>query len=50
MFTIIGTVAEIEATLISERVQAGMQAAEGGGTHVGAWSVASSKRPPGLAR
>jgi DNA invertase Pin-like site-specific DNA recombinase len=35
MFTIIGKMAEIEATLISERVQAGMQAAEGGGMHLG---------------
>lgn len=35
MFTIIGAMAELESSLISERVQAGMQAAKEEGTHVG---------------
>ena len=35
MFTIIGAIAELESSLISERVQAGMQAAKEEGTHVG---------------
>ena len=35
MFTIIGAMAELESSLISERVQAGMQAAQEEGTHVG---------------
>ena len=35
MFTIIGAMAQFESSLISERVQAGMQAANDEGTHVG---------------
>jgi len=35
MFTIIGAMAEFESPLISERVQAGMQAAKEERTHVG---------------
>jgi DNA invertase Pin-like site-specific DNA recombinase len=35
MFTIIGTMAELESSLISERVTAGMRAAESRGRHLG---------------
>ncbi len=35
MFTIIGAMAELESSLISERVTAGMQAAEARGRHLG---------------
>jgi DNA invertase Pin-like site-specific DNA recombinase len=35
MFTIIGAMAELESSLISERVTAGMQAAEARGKHLG---------------
>jgi DNA invertase Pin-like site-specific DNA recombinase len=35
MFTIIGAVAELESSLISERVTAGMRAAEARGKHLG---------------
>ncbi len=35
MFTIIGAVAELESSLISERVTAGMRAAETRGNHLG---------------
>jgi len=35
MFTIIGAMAELESSLISERVRAGMAAARARGTHVG---------------
>src|SRR5271155_2222750 len=35
MFTIIGAMAELEASLISERVTAGMRAAEARGKHLG---------------
>ena len=35
MFTIIGAMAELESSPISERVQAGMQAAPDEGPHVG---------------
>jgi DNA invertase Pin-like site-specific DNA recombinase len=35
MFTIIGAMAELESSLISERVTAGMKAAEARGRHVG---------------
>ena len=35
MFTIIGAMAELESSLISERVTAGMQAAEARGKHIG---------------
>ena len=35
MFTIIGTMAELESSLISERVTAGMRAAEARGRHLG---------------
>jgi DNA invertase Pin-like site-specific DNA recombinase len=35
MFTIIGAMAELESSLISERVTAGMKAAEARGTHLG---------------
>ena len=35
MFTIIGAMAELESSLISERVSAGMKAAEARGRHVG---------------
>jgi CrcB protein len=35
MFTIIGAMAELESSLISERAEAGMQAAQEEGTHVG---------------
>ena len=35
MFTIIGAMVELESSLISERVQAGMQAAKEEGKHVG---------------
>ena len=36
MFTIIGAMAELESSLISERVTAGMRAAESRGKHLGA--------------
>ena len=42
MFTIIGAMAELESSLISERVTAGMKAAEARGRHLG--------RPPVAAR
>jgi DNA invertase Pin-like site-specific DNA recombinase len=42
MFTIIGAMAELESPLISERVTAGMRAAEARGWHFG--------RPPVAAR
>jgi DNA invertase Pin-like site-specific DNA recombinase len=42
MFTIIGAMAELESSLISERVTAGMKAAEARGRHLG--------RPPISAR
>ena len=35
MFTIIGAMAELESSLISERVRAGMEAAKENGKHVG---------------
>jgi DNA invertase Pin-like site-specific DNA recombinase len=35
MFTIIGAMAELESSLISERVSAGMKAAETRGKHLG---------------
>jgi DNA invertase Pin-like site-specific DNA recombinase len=35
MFTIIGAMAELESSLISERVAAGMAAAKARGKHVG---------------
>ena len=35
MFTIIGAMAELESSLISERVTAGMRAAEARGRHLG---------------
>ena len=35
MFTIIGAMAELESSLISERVTAGMRAAEARGQHLG---------------
>ena len=35
MFTIIGAMAELESSLISERVQAGMEAARVRGKHLG---------------
>jgi DNA invertase Pin-like site-specific DNA recombinase len=35
MFTIIGTMAELESSLISERVTAGMKAAAARGKHLG---------------
>ena len=35
MFTIIGAMAELESSLISERVTAGMKAAEARGRHLG---------------
>ena len=35
MFTIIGAMAELESSLISERVTAGMRAAEARGKHLG---------------
>lgn len=35
MFTIIGAMAELESSLISERVTAGMQAAKSRGKHLG---------------
>ena len=35
MFTIIGAMAELESSLISERVTAGMRAAEARGRHIG---------------
>jgi DNA invertase Pin-like site-specific DNA recombinase len=35
MFTIIGAMAELESSLISERVTAGMRAAETRGKHLG---------------
>ena len=35
MFTIIGAMAELESSLISERVTAGMRAAEAWGKHLG---------------
>lgn len=35
MFTIIGAMAELESSLISERVSAGMRAAETRGKHLG---------------
>lgn len=35
MFTIIGAMAELESSLISERVRAGMAAAKEAGKHVG---------------
>ena len=35
MFTIIGAMAELESSLISERVRAGMEAAREDGKHVG---------------
>jgi DNA invertase Pin-like site-specific DNA recombinase len=35
MFTIIGAMAELESSLISERVTAGMKAAESRGKHLG---------------
>jgi DNA invertase Pin-like site-specific DNA recombinase len=35
MFTIIGAMAELESALISERVTAGMRAAESRGKHLG---------------
>ena len=35
MFTIIGAMAELESSLISERVTAGMRAAESRGRHLG---------------
>jgi DNA invertase Pin-like site-specific DNA recombinase len=35
MFTIIGAIAELESSLISERVTAGMRAAEARGKHLG---------------
>jgi DNA invertase Pin-like site-specific DNA recombinase len=35
MFTIIGAMAELESSLVSERVRAGMQAAKEDGVHVG---------------
>jgi DNA invertase Pin-like site-specific DNA recombinase len=41
-FTIIGAMAELESSLISERVTAGMKAAAAGGKHLG--------RPPVTAR
>ena len=40
MFTIIGAMAELESSLISERVTAGMKAAEARGKHLGRPSVA----------
>jgi DNA invertase Pin-like site-specific DNA recombinase len=42
MFTIIGAMAELESALISERVTAGMRAAETRGKHLGRPSI--SKR------
>jgi DNA invertase Pin-like site-specific DNA recombinase len=42
MFTIIGAMAELESSLISERVTAGMKAAEARGKHLG--RPATSKR------
>jgi DNA invertase Pin-like site-specific DNA recombinase len=39
MFTIIGAMAELESSLISERVTAGMKAAEARGRHLGRPSV-----------
>ena len=46
MFTIIGAMAELESSLISERVTAGMRAAEARGKHLGrpATHHASSRR------
>lgn len=41
MFTIIGAMAELESSLISERVTAGMKAAEARGRHLGRPSVAA---------
>jgi DNA invertase Pin-like site-specific DNA recombinase len=35
MFTVIGAMAELESSLISERVKAGMEAAKARGTHLG---------------
>jgi DNA invertase Pin-like site-specific DNA recombinase len=40
MFTIIGAMAELESSLISERVTAGMKAAEARGRHLGRPSIA----------
>jgi DNA invertase Pin-like site-specific DNA recombinase len=40
MFTIIGAMAELESSLISERVTAGMKAAEARGRHLGRPPVA----------
>ncbi|MBV8402298.1 MAG: recombinase family protein [Acetobacteraceae bacterium] len=42
MFTIIGAMAELESSLISERVTAGMKAAEPRGRHLGRPPVAAS--------
>src|SRR5258708_7426124 len=39
MFTIIGAMAELESSLISERVTAGMRAAETRGKHLGRPSI-----------
>ena len=45
MFTIIGAMAELESSLISERVTAGMRAAEARGKHLGPARHPTAHRP-----
>ena len=46
MFTIIGAMAELESSLISERVTAGMKAAEARGRHLGRQFLPSCRQHP----
>ena len=45
MFTIIGAMAELESSLISERVTAGMRAAESRGKHLGRPAIPTADHP-----